>query len=251
MRTYGLIGFPLGHSFSRKFFTEKFLVENKSEQYLNFEIPEISFLPSVIGTHPDLAGLNVTIPYKEQVIPYLDRLDAVSSETGAVNTIKILRNKENISLMGFNTDVYGFTESLKPLLQPHHRKALVLGTGGAAKAVKYSLGVLGLEWVQVSREKRQGQCIGYEDLDWQTWEECTVIVNTTPLGTYPDTVSFPPIPFNCITSGHLLYVLVYNPAETRFLALGKERGATIKNGYEMLELQALLSYDLWNTPDPD
>jgi shikimate dehydrogenase len=246
MRSYGLIGYPLGHSFSRKFFTEKFLAENKLEQYLNFEIPEISLLPSVIAGHEDLVGLNVTIPYKEKVRDFLDYLEPVAAEIGAVNTIRILRKREGISLEGYNTDVFGFSQSLKPLLLPHHRKALVLGSGGASKAVKYSLEMLGLDWMQVSRDRSKGKSVSYDNLDQQIMEEYTLIVNTTPLGTYPDIHSFPNIPFHWITSRHLMYDLVYNPAETRFLAFGKEKGATIKNGVEMLELQAIKSYEIWN-----
>ena len=246
MRSYGLIGYPLGHSFSRKFFTEKFLAENKLEQYLNFEIPEISLLPSVIANHEDLVGLNVTIPYKEKVLNFLDYLDPVAAGIGAVNTIRILRKREGISLEGYNTDVFGFSESLKPHLLPHHRKALVLGSGGASKAVKYSLNQLGIEYLQVSRNSSREGTISYDNLDQQIMEEYTLIVNTTPLGTYPDIHSFPNIPFHWITSRHLMYDLVYNPAETRFLAFGKERGAAIKNGVEMLELQAIRSYEIWN-----
>jgi shikimate dehydrogenase len=246
MSSYGLIGYPLGHSFSKKFFTEKFLAENKQEQYLNFEIPEITLLPSVIAGNEDLVGLNVTIPYKEKVLDYLDYIDPVAADIGAVNTIRILRKPEGIFLKGFNTDVYGFSESLKPLLLPHHRKALVLGSGGASKAVKYSLQLLGLEWLQVSREGRKGKSVSYDDLDQQTMEGYQLIINTTPLGTFPDTGTFPPIPYSFLTPQHLLYDLVYNPAETLFQQFGKERGATIKNGYEMLELQAVRSYEIWN-----
>jgi shikimate dehydrogenase len=246
MRSYGLIGYPLGHSFSKKFFTEKFLAENKQEQYLNFEIPEISLLPSVIDGNEDLVGLNVTIPYKEKVLGFLDYLDPVAADIGAVNTIRILRKPEGISLEGYNTDVFGFSESLKPLLQPHHRKALVLGSGGASKAVKYSLSLLGLEWLQVSRASKNKDCISYEMLNQEFMKECPIIINTTPLGTYPETDAFPPVPYQFISSRHLLYDLVYNPAETWFLSLGKEHGATIKNGYEMLELQAVRSYEIWN-----
>jgi shikimate dehydrogenase len=246
MRSYGLIGYPLGHSFSRQFFTEKFQRENKQEQYLNFEIPDISRLPSVIGNHPELAGLNVTIPYKEQVLTFMDRLDEISGKIGAVNTIRILREAGSYYLEGYNTDVYGFTESLRSLLKPNHRKALVLGTGGASKAVKYSLEKLGIEWLQVSREIKNERCISYEMLDREVLNDYTVIVNTTPLGTFPHTDTFPPIPYNLITPKHLLYDLVYNPAETRFLSNGKEQGAAISNGYKMLELQAISSYDIWN-----
>jgi shikimate dehydrogenase len=246
MRSYGLIGFPLGHSFSRQFFTEKFRRENKQEEYLNFEIPEISILPSVVSSHPGLLGLNVTIPYKEQVLHFMDRLDEIAGAIRAVNTIRILRNAQGFSLEGFNTDVYGFTGSIRPLLKPHHRKALILGTGGASKAVTYSLEKLGMEWLQVSREIKNEKCIPYRSLDKELMREYTVIVNTTPLGTYPETEAFPPIPYDLLTPHHLLFDLVYNPAETRFLSMGKERGAVVKNGYEMLELQAIRSYEIWN-----
>ena len=246
MRTYGLIGYPLGHSFSRKFFTEKFLRENLQEQYLNFELDDIALLPGIIGAHPELAGLNVTIPYKEKVLPYLGRLDPVSTAIGAVNTIRIIRNQEGILLEGYNSDVYGFSESLKPLLKTFHRKALVLGTGGASKAVTFALDRLGIEWLQVSRNNIGMKCISYDDLDLQTIRQHPIIINTTPLGTFPNTGTYPLIPYNLITQEHLLYDLVYNPAESLFLKYGKEQGAAIKNGYEMLELQALMSYDIWN-----
>ncbi|HPT32477.1 MAG TPA: shikimate dehydrogenase [Prolixibacteraceae bacterium] len=246
MRTYGLIGYPLGHSFSRKFFTEKFLRENLQEQYLNFELDDIALLPGIIGAHPELAGLNVTIPYKEKVLPYLGRLDPVSTAIGAVNTIRIIRNQEGILLEGYNSDVYGFSESLKPLLKTFYRKALVLGTGGASKAVTFALDRLGIEWLQVSRNNIGMKCISYDDLDLQTIRQHPIIINTTPLGTFPDTGTYPLIPYNLITQEHLLYDLVYNPAESLFLKYGKEQGAAIKNGYEMLELQALMSYDIWN-----
>jgi shikimate dehydrogenase len=249
MRSYGLIGYPLGHSFSRKFFTETFLRENKQEQYLNFEIPEISQLPSVIAGNEDLVGLNVTIPYKEKVMDFLDYLDPVAADIGAVNTIRILRKPEGISLKGYNTDVFGFSQSLKPLILPHHRKALVLGSGGASKAVKYSLDKLGVKWLQVSRNSNKENVVSYDNLDNQTIEDYTIVINTTPLGTYPDSGTFPPIPYSFLTPQHLLYDLVYNPAETLFLQFGKDRGATIKNGYEMLELQAIRSYEIWNSLD--
>jgi shikimate dehydrogenase len=246
MKSYGLIGYPLGHSFSRKFFTDKFSAENKQEQYLNFELPSIDQLLPVIGKHPDLAGLNVTIPYKEQVLGFMNRLDPVSETIKAVNTIKIRRDNEGIILEGYNTDVYGFTESLRPLLKPHHRKALILGTGGASKAVKFSLENLNIGWMQVSRAIKGEKCITYDSVDQEIIKEYMVIVNTTPAGTYPDTEAYPPVPYQYLSSQHLLYDLVYNPAETRFLAFGREMGASVKNGYEMLELQAIRSYEIWN-----
>jgi len=246
MRTYGLIGFPLGHSFSRRFFTEKFERENSKEVYLNFEIDQIGKLPAILAANPELAGLNVTIPYKEQVIPLIDQLDETAAAVGAVNTIKISREENRLVLAGFNSDVHGFTESLRPLLQPHHRKALVLGTGGAARAVTYSLERLHIGWLQVSRNPSSEKQISYSDIDATLLEEYPLIVNTTPVGTFPNTAECPRLPYASLTARNLLYDLVYNPAETLFLAQGKARGATVKNGYEMLELQALKSYEIWN-----
>jgi len=246
MRTWGLIGYPLGHSFSRKFFTDKFARENLDEQYLNFELEHISLLPSVIGEHPDLAGLNVTIPYKEQVIAFCDRLDPVATETGAVNTIRISRQNKLLLLEGYNTDVHGFSESLSPLLKPGMKSALILGTGGAAKAVKYALDKLGINWLQISRNPSPGKAIRYEQITPSLMKDYLLIINTTPLGTFPDTGSFPDIPYEWLTPYHLLYDLVYNPPETLFLQKGRERGAMTKNGLEMLELQALKSYEIWN-----
>jgi shikimate dehydrogenase len=247
MRTYGLIGFPLSHSFSRAFFTEKFVRENKNEQYLNFEIDKITLFPGIVINHPELAGLNVTIPYKQQVIPFLDGLDTLASVTGAVNTIRIRREPGRIFTEGYNTDVFGFTESIRPLLKPWHRSALILGTGGAAKAVVYSFNQMGINWMQVSRNPSGGECISYEMIDRALLEEFTVVVNTTPLGTFPDTNSCPAIPYRLLTGKHLLFDLVYNPPVTRFLENGAERGAVVRNGREMLELQALKSYGIWNS----
>ncbi len=247
MRSYGLIGYPLGHSFSRQFFTEKFERENRAEQYLNFEIREIGELVGLLAANGELAGLNVTIPYKEQVIPYLSSLDPVAREAGAVNTIRIARCSGAIRTEGFNTDVYGFAESIRPLLQPWHRAALVLGSGGASRAVRHALSGLGIACRTVSRSPACSSCLSYEQLDRTLLEEYTVLVNATPLGTWPDCGSVPPVPFRFVTHRHLLYDLVYNPPETRFLALGKERGALVKNGWEMLVLQALRSYEIWNS----
>jgi shikimate dehydrogenase len=246
MKTYGLIGFPLGHSFSRSFFTGIFNRENRDEQYLNFELQQISLLPGIIKSHPDLAGLNVTIPYKQQVIPYLDRLDPVAAEIGAVNTIRVTRYPETASLEGFNTDVHGFNESFRPLLKPWHKSALVLGTGGASKAIVYALNVLGIKWMRVSRNPGGENCISYGMVTGEILEEYLVIINTTPLGTFPEIEACPDIPYQYLTARHLLFDLVYNPPETRFLTLGHKMGANTKNGREMLEFQALKSYEIWN-----
>jgi shikimate dehydrogenase len=247
MRTYGLIGYPLGHSFSRRFFTEKFTFENKAEQYLNFEISPIDGVLDIIYDNPGLAGLNVTIPYKTHIIPFLDELDETASLIGAVNTIRIEHHlHDRIYLKGYNTDVFGFEQSLIPLLKPHHRKALVLGTGGASKSVLFVFEKLGIETNLVSRNAIQDVALSYNQLTQQIIEDYTIIVNTTPLGTAPDTGTFPDIPYQYLSEKNVLYDLVYNPPLTQFLQKGRQMGATVKNGYEMLELQAVKSYEIWN-----
>ena len=245
-RQFGLIGFPLSHSFSRKFFTDKFLNEQIEAEYLNFEIENISDLVHLIQIHPDLEGINVTIPYKELVIPYLDQIDDSAAQIKAVNTIKILRSGRKISLYGYNTDIHGFEQSIKPILQQQHHKALVLGTGGASKAVLKALENLGIAAIKVSRNPEDKGEISYGDLDQDVMTNYKVIVNTTPIGTYPNTDGCPAIPFEYVTSSHLLFDLVYNPEVTTFLRLGQEKGATIKNGLEMLHLQALAAWEIWN-----
>ena len=248
MRTYGLIGYPLGHSFSRRFFSEKFTLENKHEQYLNFEIFPIDGVLDIILNNPELVGLNVTIPYKTQIIPFLEVLDETATAIGAVNTIRIERHEHGrLFLKGFNTDVYGFEESLLPMLKPHHKKALVLGTGGASRAIVFVLEKLGIETLTVSRRVVPG-AVTYNDLTREIMNGHTVIVNTTPLGTAPDTCAYPGIPYEYITERHLFYDLVYNPSLTMFMEKGLQMGAAVKNGYEMLELQALKSYEIWNSP---
>lgn len=251
MRTYGLIGYPLGHSFSRRFFTEKFQAENKPEQYLNFEIPAISRLAEVVDSLSELAGLNVTIPYKEQVMPFLHKLDSISEAIGAVNTIRISGPQGSRFLEGFNTDVAGFTGSLQPLLTSWHRKALVLGTGGASKAVTFSLERLGIEWIRVSRKPEGNAMISYGEITPDLLDSHTLIINTTPLGTFPNVNDCVDIPYEALTNRHLLFDLVYNPAETKFLSLGRSKGASIRNGYKMLEIQALESYRIWNEGRPE
>ncbi|NLR81837.1 shikimate dehydrogenase family protein [Chitinophaga eiseniae] len=242
MKMYGLIGYPLSHSFSKGFFKEKFEKENITGcQYENYPIPGITEFTTLLEEHPQLQGLNVTIPYKEVVIPFLDELSDAAARIGAVNCIHFNGGKKT----GYNTDVIGFTKSLQPLLQPHHTQALVLGTGGAAKAIMYALEQLGITYTIVSRRPENG-AIAYEALDQATMEAHTVIVNTTPLGMYPKVDTFPEIPYQYLSSRHLLYDLVYNPAETAFLQKGAAQGATIKNGHEMLILQAEASWEIWN-----
>ncbi len=248
-RQYGLIGFPLTHSFSKRFFAEKFENEKIDSTYNNFEIDSIDKLPEIIKKNHEVVGLNVTIPYKEQVIPFLNELNDSAQQIGAINTIKIKRTDSEIYLKGFNTDTFGFETSLKPLIQPYHTKALILGTGGASKAVKYVLNSLNIEYLSVSTKAPSTERIRYEDIDKNTMQERLLIINTTPLGTYPKTDTFPLIPYKYITSRHLLFDLVYNPEVTQFMAKGKEQGATVKNGYEMLVQQALKSYEIWNSEE--
>lgn len=246
-RQFGIIGFPLGHSFSRAFFGDKFERERLDAEYLNFEIPSISDLPLVLERHPHLEGFNVTIPYKLQVIPYLDELSPEARAIGAVNLVKITYPAGDRRLTGYNVDVTGFTLSLKPLLRPCHRRALVLGTGGASHAVAYGLRSLSIEPLIVSRTPHNDR-IGYPDLDESVLRDHLVIVNCTPLGMYPHVDACPDLPYQLLTPDHILYDLVYNPSETLFLRKGKQYGATTKNGLEMLRLQALAGWDIWNTP---
>lgn len=247
MDTYGLIGYPLKHSFSRGYFTEKFTNENIKATYLNFEIEDISLFPDIINKHPNLKGLNVTLPYKEQIIPYLDELDHQAEEIGAINVIKVSHSNGKTRLIGFNSDIIGFENSISPLLNKSiHQKALILGTGGASKAVLKGLQNLSIECTYVSRTPKEGQ-FTYKDIDKNILNNYTVIVNASPVGTYPNTEDAPDIPYHLLSPKHLLYDLVYNPAETKFLKLGKEQGTTIKNGAEMLKLQAKAAWKIWNS----
>ena len=247
MKKYGLIGYPLTHSFSKRFFTEKFETEKIDSTYENFEIDTIQKFPEIIKNNPEIIGLNVTIPYKEQVIPFLDDLNDSAKEIGAVNTVKITRSASGVHLKGFNTDTFGFENSLKPLLKDFHKKALILGTGGASKALKYVLNKLEIEFISASIEELKENEIRYQDIDEKVMAERLLIINATPLGTYPKTETFPPIPYEHITRKHLLFDLVYNPEVTQFMAKGKAKGATVKNGYEMLLGQAVKSYNIWNS----
>lgn len=244
-KLYGLLGYPLVHSFSQNYFNQKFEAENIDAEYINFEIPDIGMLMEVIAENENLNGLNVTIPYKEQVIPFLDEIDPAASEVGAVNVIKFIRGKDGLRLKGYNSDIIGFTDSIKSLLKPHHQSALVLGTGGAAKAVSYSLRKLGLEVQLVSRRKSANTLV-YEELTKNDLKTHKVIVNTTPLGMYPNVDTCPDIPYRYLTSQHLCYDLIYNPDETLFLKNSRLAGAQVKNGLEMLLLQAFASYSIWN-----
>ena len=245
MKKFGLIGYPLGHSFSKNFFNEKFHSENIDAEYVNFEIPSIKELPAVLLENPDLVGLNVTIPYKEQVISYLDELDADAAAIGAVNVIKIVRQKGKNKLVGYNSDIIGFMQSIEPLLEPQHKKALILGTGGASKAVFHGLKKLGVEAKFVSRNPKEGM-FTYEELTPEVMEEYKVIVNCTPVGMYPLADEYPNIPYEYITPNHLLYDLLYNPNTTLFMKKGADKGAVTKNGLEMLLLQAFGAWDIWN-----
>ena len=244
-KLYGLLGYPLVHSFSQTYFNQKFEAENISAQYINFEIPDIGMLMEVVAENENLNGLNVTIPYKEQVIPFLDEIDPAAKEVGAVNVIKFIRDKDGLRLKGYNSDIIGFTDSIKSLLKPHHQSALVLGTGGAAKAVSYSLRKLGLDVQLVSRRKSANTLV-YEELTKNDLKTHKVIVNTTPLGMYPNVDICPDIPYRYLTPQHLCYDLIYNPDETLFLKNPRQAGAQVKNGLEMLLLQAVASYSIWN-----
>lgn len=245
MDKYGLIGYPLGHSFSISYFNEKFKNEGIDAVYENYEIPTIEQLPEVLDTNPELRGLNVTIPYKEKVISYLDSLSPEASEIGAVNVIKIEHKGKKTVLKGYNSDVIGFTRSIEPLLEPYHKKALILGTGGASKAIEFGLRSLKLETLKVSRTGKDG-AISYTDITPEMMKEYNVIVNCTPCGMFPHADECPDLPYNAMDNHTLLYDLIYNPDETLFLTKGKKQGAIIKNGLEMLLLQAFASWEFWN-----
>ena len=245
MDKYGLIGFPLEHSFSKDYFNNKFAAEKIDAEYVNFEITSVAELKSIVKD-PQLKGLNVTIPYKEQVIPYLDQLSENAKLIGAVNVIKIDRVKKKIKLTGFNSDIIGFKQSIEPLLKSHHQRALILGNGGAAKAVFYGLQQLGLTSTYVSRQKTSEQMLTYSELSPEVMETYEVIVNCTPVGMWPNVDDCPAIPYQLLTDKHLLYDLLYNPNETLFMQKGEEQGAAVKNGLEMLLLQAFAGWNFWN-----
>lgn len=241
LERYGLIGRNISYSFSAGYFKEKFSkLKLTNFSYQNFDLSTIEELKDVLGNFPDLKGFNVTIPYKEEIIPLLDHMSNEALEIGAVNTVKIEHGK----LIGYNTDCFGFEHSLKSFLKPHHSNALVLGTGGASKAIAYVLDKLQINYSFVSRNPEK-EGFTYNDLNFNLIQNHTVIINCTPLGTFPKTNEKPDIPYEGLTDTHLLYDLIYNPAETRFLALGREAGATVSNGLSMLELQAEKAWEIW------
>ena len=244
MKTFALVGRNISYSFSRRYFAEKFAHEQITDsEYVNFDIPIIEELPALIRTTPTLVGMNVTIPYKEAILPLLDEQSEELMTIKACNTIKVLPTGK---LKGYNTDYIGFHDSLVLYLKPHHNKALILGTGGASKAVIFTLEQLGIPYILVSR-KASAQAISYASLGEEIIRSHLLIINTTPLGTSPDTQAFPPIPYEFVTDKHLLYDLIYNPEKTVFLAKGEAQGATILNGYPMLALQAEASWEIWNS----
>ncbi len=243
MRKFGLIGYPLGHSFSKKYFTDKFVKNNISGcEYELYPLEDVKQLPQLLADNPKLEGLNVTIPHKEAVIPFLDKLSDEAAQIGAVNCIRI----ENGLKTGYNTDAFGFHQSIKPFLEPHHSRALILGTGGASKAVAYILGKIGIDYLFVSREAKGSNQISYEQLNELALRYHKFIINTTPLGTYPNMDQCPAIPYEFITAEHFLVDLVYNPEKTLFMQKGEEKGAMILNGYPMLQQQAEKSWEIWN-----
>ena len=246
MKKFGIIGYPLGHSFSPGYFNEKFQNEGIDAVYEKHELPSITEFPEVISTNPELVGLNVTIPYKEKVMEYLDFVSPEATAIGAVNVIKVEHKGKKTALRGFNSDVIGFSRSIAPLLESHHKKALILGTGGASKAVNYALHQLGLATVFVSRTQKDGT-IQYENITPELLKEYEVIVNCTPCGMSPHFDECPALPYDALSSNNLLYDLIYNPDETLFLKNGRKQGAVTKNGLEMLLLQAEAGWEIWNS----
>ena len=244
MKHFGLIGFPLGHSFSKKFFTEKFKQENIDALYDLYELANLLEFENLL-TENELYGLNVTIPYKEKVIQYLDELDDTATEIGAVNVIKFIRKVGSLSLKGYNSDAIGFENSLAPLLKPYHQKALILGTGGASKAIDYTLRKLGITTTFVSRTAKPDS-LTYDQLNEDILNKNLVIINASPVGTFPHADECPNIPYQFLTDKHLLFDAVYNPAETLFLKKGKEQKAQVLNGEEMLTGQAIAAWKIWN-----
>ena len=242
---FGLLGKDISYSFSRKYFSEKFEKLGLNDfKYSNLDIPEIEEFPFLLYHREDeYQGINVTIPYKESVMRYLDEIDEEAEKIGAVNTIKVTNDNK---LFGYNTDFYGFQKSIEPFIKQHHKKALILGTGGASKAIAYALRKMNIEYKFVSRKVAENMFL-YSMLNQQVLEEYTVIINCTPVGTFPNVDESPNIPFEFITDKHLLFDVIYNPEQSKFLTEGLKRGAAIKNGYEMLQLQAEKSWEIWNS----
>ncbi len=248
MRKFGLVGYPLGHSFSKKFFTNKFNDENiENCVYENFEIENIERVKDIVYEEKQLVGLNVTIPYKEKVMRFLDDLSEEASKIKAVNTIKITRKGNQIHLKGYNTDQYGFRVPLEEKLSESDHKALILGTGGASKAVAYTMNMLNIPYKYVSRTPKNKDMFAYGDLDKGVMQEYKLIVNTSPLGTYPNIEQCPDLPYEFLSPEHILYDLVYNPEKTKFLRNGQNYGAITINGLPMLQLQAEKAWEIWNT----
>ena len=243
MNKLGLLGKNISYSFSRNYFKEKFKKENiTNTTYDNFDIENIELLPSIIKNTKNLKGLNVTIPYKEQVIPYLDKINKKAKVIGAVNTIRITKKGK---LVGYNTDCYGFKKTLKPFIKPYHKKALILGTGGASKAIAYTLDEMGIAYQYVSRKLSEGIGFSYDTITEDDIKDHQIIINCTPLGTFPNVEDCPNIPYEAINKKHILYDLIYNPEETKFLKYGKENKATIINGLGMLKFQAEKAWSIW------
>lgn len=246
MKIYGLAGFPLTHSFSKKYFTEKFIREGLRDcSYENFELNDIRELSRIISENPFICGFNVTIPYKEKVMDILDEVDETAAVIGAVNTIKVNRSKNNLCIKGYNTDFIGFEKSIKPLIKSYHKKALILGTGGSSTAVAFVFGKIGIDFRKVSRLKSEVD-LHYDEITPEMLQDFQIIINCTPLGMFPAIDKFPQLPYQSLTEQHFLFDLVYNPAVSVFLQKGKESGTTIKNGYEMLCIQADEAWKIWN-----
>lgn len=254
---FGLLGHPLGHSFSKKFHNERFASMGIDAVYENYDLADVSDILTVMTGTPELMGLNVTIPYKQDVMAFLDELDPLAAKIGAVNVVKITHIGNNdprwgktrtagLLLKGYNSDIIGFSDSIRPMLDASHKKALILGTGGASKAIKVGLEAMGIETKYVSRTKAEGR-LTYEELTKETMEEYTVVVNCSPLGMFPNTDRCPDIPYEYLGKQHVCFDVVYNPEETLFMRKAKERGASVKCGYEMLVGQAIASYEIWTS----
>ena len=244
VKLFGLLGKNIEYSFSRGYFSDKFQnLKLKKHKYVNFDLGDIKNFPMIIQQNENLKGFNVTIPYKEKVIPFLDKLDKTAKKIGAVNTVKLTKRG---NLKGYNSDVVGFEKSIMPLLKNHHKKALILGTGGASKAHAYALKRNDIKYIFVSRNPEGRKEISYDKLNEEIIKKYAIIINSTPLGTSPNIEKCPNIPYKYISEKHILFDLIYNPAITTFLSKGKAKGATIKNGLEMLELQAEESWRIWN-----